>query len=169
MEALWLAAGLVIGSVLTHLAISLTERRGRERSQTEERRLLYARTLATYDSAYRLIDFFISWPRRTSRGGSTTSSERPTGKTGAILSDASSELDAVTRRSRELAAELRLAGGTEVVPFAVALHDALEEAVLALRVDTPAKLERRWSVVGPNWRSAREAFAQAARDEVAGP
>lgn len=167
MEQLWLVAavalGVVVGAALTQLTVILAERRQRRQATDEYHRSLYARTLATYDTAYRLVDFLITWPRthREASGG-----ERTSARTGATLSEASAELSSLTRRSRELVSELRLAGRADVVPYAVALHDAMEEASMALRVDTPAKLERRWSVVAPNWRSAREGFAEAARQAV---
>jgi len=67
-----------------------------------------------------------------------------------------------------MAAEIELIGSSGIVPLAVELRDTLDDAVTALRVDSPAKLDSRWAMIGPNWQSARQRFTEAARTEVGG-
>lgn len=128
--------------------------------------MLYARCLAAYDTAYRLIDLLVSWPRREAPDEARATNQRTTRRTAGVVNVASVELDTVVRRSRELVAELRLAASSDVLNVAVSLHESLEEIVMALKIESPAKLERRWSVISPSWRSARDSLAQAARDSI---
>ncbi|CAN5479557.1 hypothetical protein BH23CHL10_BH23CHL10_10650 [soil metagenome] len=167
MEVGWVLLGLLLGVASTLGAILLRDRQLRRAKGLQARRELYARSLALNDAAYTLVEFLITWPRRVSHDAMPVPGERPTTRAAAIVNNTSVELEATVRRSREVASQIRLAGSSKVIPLAMSMHEALEEAVLALRVESSAKLDRRWANIGPSWRSAREAFADAARSEVA--
>ena len=166
MDAIWLVAGLALGWAMTLATVWVTERRRKRRETVEDERRLYARALAAYDTAYRLIDLLVNWPRRETPDASRPANQRATMRSAGMINVATLELDTVVRRSRELVAELRLAGRADVVDVALSLHESLEEIMIALKVETPTKLERRWGVIAPSWRSAREALTQAAREAL---
>lgn len=167
MEGIGVAIGLALGWAASHLTGLLSQRRSRQRALRDDRRALYARSLAANDVAYGLVGLLVDWPRRSSiKGEPPAPGERAPRRSANVVNSASAELEDTVRRSRDLAAELMLIGGTEAAQASRSLHTALEEAVLALKVDTPAKLERRWNVLAPEWRSAREAFVLAARNDL---
>jgi hypothetical protein len=168
LEIFWLLAGMPIGLAISLATIWLRDHQLRGRASSENRRQLYARALANDQAAYDLVDFLITWPRRQNQSALPTPGERPSTRAAAIVNNASVELDAAVRRSRDMAAEIELIGSSGIVPLAVELRDTLDDAVTALRVDSPAKLDSRWAMIGPNWQSARQRFTEAARTEVGG-
>lgn len=168
LEIFWLLAGMAIGLALSLATIWLRDRQVHGRARIDQRRQLYARALANDQAAYDLVDFLITWPRRQSQTALPTPGERPSTRAAAIVNNASVELDAAVRRSRDMAAEIEMIGSSGIIPLAIALRETLDDAVTALRVDSPAKLDSRWAMIGPNWQSARQRFTDMARKELGG-
>lgn len=166
MEIALLLAGLILGVLVTFAVVWVRDRVQRAALLRHERRELYARALGLHDATYGLVDFLVTWPRRVNQTAQPVPGERPTTRAASIVNNASVELDAAIRRSQDAIALIQLIGSAAVVQRAKDMQTAQEKAVLALRVDTPARLDHNWSVVGPAWRTARQKFAETARHEV---
>jgi hypothetical protein len=167
VEVAWLLAGVILGAIVAVGAVLVRDRIQRRALVRRERLEMYARALGLHDASYRLVDFLITWPRRANQTAQPVPGEQPTTRAAAIVNNASVELDSTLRDSRDVIARIQLVGGTSVIERAKDMQTSLEMAVLALRVDSPARLESNWSVVRQAWREAREQFAEAARDELA--
>jgi hypothetical protein len=159
METFGILLAIVLGWVLSQLALSLQSILSRRRDMQNDKRQVYARLLAMSGALSQTASYIVNWEsdqRRTTGRAAITA-----------LGELVSQMESGIRASRQLVAEVRLISPPAVADAASVLNRIAEQTMLTIRFKATKTIWRsEWPPLEARWREATQAFEELAREDL---